>query len=456
MECLDSIFEDGYPQNKIRAIVVVNGENPSCLPAEQEDRDIVGANRSALSRELQGKPWEGRVTIVTVHGNVGNKAVPLNAGYSEVSVDTKVVMTIDPDGRIQKGMGVFPGSLKRLVAHFLLDRDNKVGAVGGVITTRQERIDGADTAYRGYNRYTRWEFLVSEYSTRWLRNVYRPYLYHISGGISAFRREVLESLRLVRTDHRKRKGKSEKIWVMKDGTYQPIDEVFCVDSVTEDYEITQHVLDMGKKVEHDPYATYYGGATNNHDEQWDRFRRWYGGSSQVDNHKPRLFCDSSFFSKLSRFWRAFSTRRYTYWWMFTLLLIPAILISCSILGDWSIWTQESWSLLWNPTQPLWWNVLSYTWIGTILSFTSLPDSLTFWLCFPKIYLAEVTLGWFELLFSALFGFRALNKKFGSLFDKPWGYVPCCLWLPFEIVWWNRFYWLLFSFHGRVTEKKLPW
>lgn len=457
-KCLESIFNDGYPNEEIRIVVIVNGENPPCkCNIASAKQDIVGQNRGALRKIINNRNWRN-IVITTVRCNKGNKAIPLNAGYEVASKlfrhprfrDMGYILTIDPDGEIQPRTDNFHGSLKRLIAHFLLDEREEIGGVGGVITTRKEKKDtndeNEDEKYRCYNRYTKWEFLVSEYSTRWLRCVYHPYLYHISGGISAFRRNVLDEI----------KNKRKKIKAVVNGRYIKIGQIFNADSVTEDYEITQHILDIGRKVEHDPYATYYGGAENNHKSQWNRFRRWYGGATQVDKYRKNLFCHSSFWSKLSRGLRSFSTRKYTYWWIFTLVFFP---IALSIGWIFNIDFLKI-NLLIFPEKG-WRNLLDYTFFGTILpflhgfSFETIRELLSFWLSFPKIYIAEVTLGWFELLFSTIFGFRSLNKKFGD-FDKAWIYLGWCFWLPFEIVFWNRIYWFFFSIHGRVTKRKLPW
>lgn len=474
IRCLRSVFSDGYPYTKIKVVIIVNGKNPPECVFREEDKeeDTVGKYARELDSRIPNE-WRENLEVITVHSNVGNKAIPLNAGYShaiEKFPNSEYILTIDPDGEIQGRAEIksnngeekeFSGSLKRLMAHFLTDDKKDIGAVGGVITTRKEKIDNEDEKYRCYNRYTKWEFLVSEYSTRWLRSVYSPYLYHISGGISAFRKEVLDGVA----------NKRQKIKAVVNKKYEEIEQVFNKDSVTEDYEITQHILDMGKKVEHDPYATYYGGAENNHKSQWKRFRRWYGGATQMDKYRENFFCNSSFWSGLSRGWRSISTRKYTYWWIFTFLLLPVVAIA-AIAGhfyDIDSFTDFLTKLFYDTGRPLWRNILDYTFIGGIYSFKVLIKDLiyygfslkafynfsTFWLSFPKIYIAEVTLGWFELLFTTIFGFKSLNKKFG-VFDKVWGYLGWCFWLPFEIVFWNRIYWFFFSIYGRVTKGKLPW
>lgn len=444
VKCLKSIFGDGYPNDRLRIIIIVNGENPP-LPIACGNHDIV----EQYKKELEDKTseWRNQIEIITVHNNKGNKAIPLNSGYSfaiehEKFQDIEYILTTDPDGYIQRN------SLKRLIAHFLSDEKEDVAAVGGVITTRKEKKDCKDKKYRCYNRYTKWEFLVSEYSTRWLRCVYTPYLYHISGGLSAFRKKILDEIG-------KRRGTLEGTL---NGKYREIKHVFYEESVTEDYEITQHILDMGKKVEHDPYATYFGGAENNHMDQWKRFRRWYGGSAQVDTYKKNLFCSSTFWSNLSRGWRSFSATKYTYWWVFTLLFLPIAIVGFFYSTD-----KFFEDIFFNASQSSLRNVADYTLIGGPLSIYDLffktngfYSFITFWLSFPKIFMAEVTLGWFELLFTTILGFRSLNKQFDEKFEDIWKYFGLCFLLPFEIVLWNRIYWFYFSIHGRVTEKKLPW
>jgi cellulose synthase/poly-beta-1,6-N-acetylglucosamine synthase-like glycosyltransferase len=446
IKAVKSIYQDGYPCDKIQLIIIVNGENP---PNPPSGKDVVEEKRKEIEDALKKCQVEGVIdfftifndlTLVTNHSNVGNKAIPLNVGFKQVSPDSEYVLTIDPDGEIE------PGSLKRLITHFLMDKDKKVGAVGGTITVR----DGCREKDRKENLFTRWDFLTAEYSTRILRNVYSPYLYHISGGISAFRKDVLEQIGQEETSHF-----LNGVWT------SGISKVYHEGSVTEDQEITEEVLDLGKKVVHEDKATYYGPAPNSFREQFDRFRRWYGGYCQNRSFKRRLNCKSTIWAKFSRGGRAFSAHWYSYFWFFILFLFVVHLLFSMppgrglfpfplieediplwrqftfIGGIWSIW--DFMKLLLTLPVNQWWPTAF--------------EPLYWWIKFPHIYLAEVSLCIVEFLlltFLSMF-IRKIERGWSLL-----SFIPYAIFLPFAIIFVNRIYWFIFSIYGRVSHKKLAW
>ena len=454
---IKSIDNDGYPEDKIQLIIIVNGENPPhpdlCLKGLSDEKkkeklekelgkDIVEDMREKIEKEIKSKNLSdkfGSLKIVTNHCNKGNKAIPLNVGFRcllDSKYEPEYALTIDPDGEIECG------SLKRLIIHFLMDKDKKVGAVGGTITVRK----GCKEKERKQNLFTRWDFLTAEYSTRLLRNVYSPYLYHISGGISAFRKDVLDEI-----------GKNKEVFHFINGKFEKMRGVWNENSVTEDHEITEQILDMGKKVIHEPNATYYGSAPNSFKEQFDRFRRWYGGYCQNRKYKRKLNCDSSIGSKLSRGWRAFSAHWYSYFWFFVLLLFIVHLLFSIPPGD----GIYPFPLI--EDEPLYTQFTIWGGIKSICEFFKLlfslpPDQwwpkafepLSWWLKFPHIYFGEVSLCIFEFLFLTL---PSIHKR---KMDRAWSFIPYAIFLPFAIMFVNRIYWFIFSIYGKVSHKKLAW
>lgn len=447
VKAIESIYKDGYPRDEIQLIVIVNGEN---CPNPPSGRDVVENKKGEIEKALKSHQIDSgtvnffefrNLTLVTNHCNIGNKAIPLNVGLTKVSSNSEYVLTIDPDGEIEEG------SLKRLIAHFLKDKDKKIGAVGGTITVRKE----CSEKDRKQNLFTRWDFLTAEYSTRLLRNVYSPYLYHISGGISAFRKEVLDE---IGKQAEKKSHFIDGVWTSK------IPEIYNENSVTEDQELTEQVLDMGKKVVHEGKATYYGGAPNSFRMQFDRFRRWYGGYCQNRKFKRRLNCRSTLGSKISRGFRAFSAHLYSYFWFFVLFLFITHILFSIPPGK---------GILPFPLiekEPLW---RQFTFLGGIFSICdfikllfTLPidqwwptafEPLSWWIKFPHIYLAEVSLCIFEFLFLTLPSiWRNKIERGYSLLS----FIPYAIFLPFAIIFVNRIYWVIFSIYGRVSHKKLAW
>ncbi len=372
------------------------------------------------------------LNVITLHCNEGNKAIPLNVGYKFTN-ECEYVITTDPKGHLVKG------SIKELISYFIWDLEKKIGGVSGVITVEE----GKEEEQREHSIWEKWDFLVAEWSVRWSRLVIAPHV-HASGGIAAYRREVLEKIKEIR---KREKGEKAKTQHIINSEITEVEEVFNRDSVVEDLEISWRIHDLCYKIEHEPKATYHGYAPHCFLAQYNRFRRWYGGFAQVFRFVgPK--------GKRWRWYVSFTGLVYSFFWIFVLFYM----IFGLIYGN-SPQLDKIKDLPNNLNNLNY--LINYTPFGGLKSFYdafklfSVQPLIEWWTDFFQIAISEFIMCVFDFWIAIIAGYRFEMSDGKKAIPNPITFLPYTLIAPFVIVL-NRFYWVIFGIYGMVSRKKLAW
>ena len=174
----------------------------------------------------------------------GGKASALNYGIAHTDAD--FVVCIDADTQLR------PDAVSRLMQHFLLDKDHRIGAVAGNVKVGNER-----------NMLTRWQAIEYTTSQNFDRMAY-SYINAITvvpGAIGAFRKEAIDKAGGLTTD-----------------------------TLAEDCDLTMRINEAGYVIENENYAVAMTEAPENVRQFVKQRVRWCFGVMQTFwKHRSSLF-----------------------------------------------------------------------------------------------------------------------------------------------------------------------
>ena len=201
-----------------------------------------GSKDHTLERIHQAFDGNSRVRILGKPN--GGKASALNYGIAHTDAD--FVVCIDADTQLR------PDAVSRLMQHFLLDKEHRIGAVAGNVKVGNQR-----------NMLTRWQAIEYTTSQNFDRMAY-SYINAITvvpGAIGAFRKEAIDKAGGLTTD-----------------------------TLAEDCDLTMRINEAGYVIENENYAVAMTEAPENVRQFVKQRVRWCFGVMQTFwKHRSSLF-----------------------------------------------------------------------------------------------------------------------------------------------------------------------
>ncbi len=245
------LTKDNAP--RVSIIVPAYNEEVNCvrtvetlLREDYPSFDIIFVDDGSKDHTLEciHQAFDGNSRVRILGKPNGGKASALNYGIAHTDAD--FVVCIDADTQLR------PDAVSRLMQHFLLDKDHRIGAVAGNVKVGNER-----------NMLTRWQAIEYTTSQNFDRMAY-SYINAITvvpGAIGAFRKEAIDKAGGLTTD-----------------------------TLAEDCDLTMRINEAGYVIENENYAVAMTEAPENVRQFVKQRVRWCFGVMQTFwKHRSSLF-----------------------------------------------------------------------------------------------------------------------------------------------------------------------